>query len=137
MKPWGWMLPVLALVSCRDSAPDAAAEPKKDETPLEKMEKLLGTAEEEAEAGDEPSENAVKVRPEAPVAVAVPGQPGFVFSPYNGRKIDVNGVPPGTLVADPWYPAEEKKYFVVPKPPDEKPVPQGKANGTPEADPEV
>jgi hypothetical protein len=47
----------------------------------------------------------------APQARAVPGKAGFVFSPYNNKIIDVRGIPPGTLIADPTYPADEKKYF--------------------------
>jgi hypothetical protein len=44
----------------------------------------------------------------------VPGKPGFVFSPFNNKLIDVQGIPSGRLVADPQYPASEKKYFRVP-----------------------
>ncbi len=49
-----------------------------------------------------------------PVASKVPGQDGFVLSPYNNRKIDVRGMESGKLVSDPLYPASEKKYFRVP-----------------------
>lgn len=49
-----------------------------------------------------------------PVAAAVPGKFGFVFSPYNNKVVDVRGFSSGTLVADPQYPAEEKKHFRVP-----------------------
>lgn len=31
----------------------------------------------------------------------VPGKPGFVFSPYNNKLVDVVGIPAGTLVTDP------------------------------------
>jgi len=48
------------------------------------------------------------------VARPVPGKPGFVFSPFNNKIIDVKGIPSGTLVQDPTYPASEKKYFRVP-----------------------
>ena len=48
------------------------------------------------------------------VAVGVPGQPGFVFSPFNNQLIDVRDLPSGTLVRDPTFPAEEKKFFRVP-----------------------
>jgi hypothetical protein len=51
---------------------------------------------------------------EVEVARPVPGKPGFVFSPFNNKIIDVKGFPPGTLVADPTYPASEKKRFRVP-----------------------
>ncbi|BCX49557.1 hypothetical protein HAHE_34650 [Haloferula helveola] len=53
-------------------------------------------------------------KPNNQVARPVPGKPGFVFSPYNNKIIDVKGIPSGTLVADPTYPAAEKKYFRVP-----------------------
>jgi hypothetical protein len=49
-----------------------------------------------------------------PVAKAVPGKPGFVFSPFNNHIIDLTGIAPGTLVADPQYPASEKKHFRAP-----------------------
>ncbi|HEY1121426.1 MAG TPA: hypothetical protein VGE67_07480 [Haloferula sp.] len=49
-----------------------------------------------------------------PTARAVPGKPGYVFSPFNNKVIDVEGIQSGRLVADPTYPLEEKKYFRVP-----------------------
>ena len=49
-----------------------------------------------------------------PVARAVPGRPGFVFSPFNNKLIDVKGMPADRLAADPHYPLSEKKYFRVP-----------------------
>ena len=49
-----------------------------------------------------------------PVAKAVPGKPGFVFSPYNNQIVDLTGIAPGTLVADPQYPEAEKKHFRAP-----------------------
>lgn len=51
---------------------------------------------------------------EYPSANPVPGKPGFVFSPYNNKLVDVNGIPSGQLVQDPTYPPAEKKYFRVP-----------------------
>jgi hypothetical protein len=48
---------------------------------------------------------------EIPVARPVPGK---VFSPFNNKVIDVKGIPSGRLVADPTYPASEKKHFRVP-----------------------
>ena len=42
-------------------------------------------------------------------------KPGFVTSPFNGKVIDVQGIPPGTLVADPSYPPAERRYFRVPE----------------------
>jgi hypothetical protein len=49
-----------------------------------------------------------------PTAMKVPGKPGMVFSPFNNKVIDVSGIPSGKLVADPTYPASEKKHFRVP-----------------------
>lgn len=49
-----------------------------------------------------------------PVAAAVPGKPGFVFSPFNNKVLDVRGIPSGTLVHDTHFPASEKKHFRVP-----------------------
>jgi hypothetical protein len=51
---------------------------------------------------------------EQPTANAVPGKPGFVFSPYTNQIVDVRDIPQGILVADPNFPAEEKKFFRVP-----------------------
>lgn len=53
-------------------------------------------------------------KPTVPVAQRVPGRDGFVFSPYNNKMINVKGFASGTMVADPTYPASEKKYFRVP-----------------------
>ncbi|MDB6077881.1 MAG: hypothetical protein JWO82_1628 [Akkermansiaceae bacterium] len=52
---------------------------------------------------------------EKPIGVAVPGRAGMVFSPYNNKIVDVTGIPAGRLVADPTYPAAEKKFFRVPE----------------------
>lgn len=49
-----------------------------------------------------------------PVAAKVPGKEGFVFSPFNNKVVDVRNIASGTLVADPQYPASEKKHFRVP-----------------------
>lgn len=57
-----------------------------------------------------------KPKPDIPVAEAVQGKPGFVLSPFNNKVVDVRDIPPGTLVADPTYPMEEKKFFRVPEP---------------------
>lgn len=52
-------------------------------------------------------------RTDYPFATPVPGQVGFVLSPYSENKVDVRGIPSGTLVQDPTFPTE-KKYFRVP-----------------------
>ncbi len=77
------------------------------------------SGEDETKPPEEEEEEPVLVERKAPVAEPVPGQPGFVKSPYNGKIVDVKGIPPGTLVADPTYPAEEKKHFRVPEMPAE------------------
>ncbi len=46
--------------------------------------------------------------------VATRASEGMVFSPFNGKVVDVRGIPPGTLVADPTLPPEEKAYFRTP-----------------------
>jgi hypothetical protein len=50
--------------------------------------------------------------PTFPTAKAVPGKPGYVFSPFdpNGRYVDVSGYPSGSKAKDPWT----DKIFVVP-----------------------
>jgi hypothetical protein len=49
---------------------------------------------------------------EFPTARAVPGKPGYVFSPFDDseRYVDVSGYTPGTKVKDPWT----NKIFLVP-----------------------
>lgn len=67
---------------------------------------------------EKPIEPIVKPVPDVPVHVgeipygkAVPGKPGFVFSPSDQLKyIDVRGFPPGTEVKDPY----SGKSFLVP-----------------------
>ncbi len=49
-----------------------------------------------------------------PVAKAVEGKPGFVFSPYNDKVVDVRDMAPGTLVVDPAFQPSEKKHFRLP-----------------------
>jgi hypothetical protein len=66
------------------------------------------------------TENEVKPKPapvpakKHPTAVGVPGKTGFVYSPFNGKVVDVRDMASGTLVADPSYPATEKKHFRIP-----------------------
>lgn len=49
-----------------------------------------------------------------PTAERVKYNKGWVYSPYDSRKINVRGVSSGSLVADPRYPLDQKKYFRVP-----------------------
>jgi hypothetical protein len=90
------------------------------------VEKILGVDDEE-EGGESPGNANVNgedgERVSVPVARPVPDKPGFVVSPYNGKWIDVTGIEPGSLVADPHARPEEKKYFRVPFPADETPPP--------------
>ena len=50
--------------------------------------------------------------PTFPTAKAVPGKPGYVFSPFDtkGRYSDVSGYPSGSKAKDPWT----DKIFIVP-----------------------
>ncbi len=66
------------------------------------------------ERAEDPEPPAPDPQPRTRVARAVPGKPGFVFSPFNNKIIDVKGIPSGTLVQDPTYPTSDKKYFRVP-----------------------
>jgi hypothetical protein len=66
------------------------------------------------ESGGGTGEKPASPPKEIPVARPVPGKPGMVFSPFNNKVIDVKGIPSGRLVADPTYPASEKKHFRVP-----------------------
>ena len=45
-----------------------------------------------------------------PFARPVPNNPGFVFNPYTQAKVDVRGLPSGTLVTDPRN--ETQKFYV-------------------------
>jgi len=47
-----------------------------------------------------------------PVASPIPGKPGYVFSPFTNRVVDVRGLSSGTLVMDPE--AGNGGYFLVP-----------------------
>ena len=59
-----------------------------------------------------PPSQASSTSAEFPTAKAVPGKPGYVFSPFDstGRYVDVSGYTPGTKVKDPWT----DKIFIVP-----------------------
>jgi hypothetical protein len=58
------------------------------------------------------SSRASETQTEFPTAKAVPGKPGYVFSPFDasGRYVDVSGYASGSKVKDPWT----DKIFVVP-----------------------
>ena len=65
------------------------------------------------------------------VAQPVPGRPGFVISPYNNKIVDVSGIPAGRIVADPTYPASEKKHFRVGESAENPPAPAAGGGGAP------
>ena len=103
------------------------ASPEKSDPPKEKREPESTTKAPESAPKDPeetnqrtrpsqppPERTYIKPPPENPVAEQLKDKPGFVISPFNGKIVDVKGIPPGTLVADPTYPPEEKKYFRVP-----------------------
>ena len=110
------LLFILALCSCDDPEP-LAKEPVKVTDPLEEVGKILtGDPQDKPKPEKEPAAPVQPVEAVIPVAEVVPGKPGFVFSPYNGKLVDVKGIDAGVLVADPAFPPEEKKYFRVPEP---------------------
>jgi len=102
-KPKGFYTPTPAPVSPDGGTADETAPPKKK--------------------GDDTTTNTPPTNPvpdtnpqvqvgNLPYAKPVPGKPGFVFSPYDGKGgyIDVRGFPPGTEVKDPY----SGKSFLVP-----------------------
>lgn len=97
-------------------------EQQKIEEQREKMKKLEEEKEKEKlvekpkePTGETPTPDKPAPKPgEYPFANPVPGKEGFVFSPYNNKLVDVRDIPSGTLVRDPTYAAEEKKFFRVP-----------------------
>jgi hypothetical protein len=50
-----------------------------------------------------------------PVAKRDPRHPNMVISPYTGQSVLVDGIPPGSLVTDPRYRLEDRKYFRLPE----------------------
>jgi len=49
-----------------------------------------------------------------PVAQAVPGKPGFIFSPYDNSIIDATGAEPGSLFKDPGSPEDDPRFIHLP-----------------------
>ena len=127
----------MLVVGCREQR-ETPIPKNAPETPLEKgVEMFTGGGEKPpkepanppaGEDGDEPEV------PEIPVAAPVPDKPGFVISPYNGKWIDVTGVKPGTLMADPHF-TEEKKFFRVPEIPVQPEAAPEESEQLPEQDP--
>ena len=116
---------LLALVSCERNE-----EPHPGDSPTDLPPPGLTATEKPAEKksgapGAKAEEGPILVEKKPPVAEPAPGQPGKVISPFNGQLIDVSGMEPGSLVADPTYPLEEKKHFRVPEMPMEPAKPPG------------
>jgi outer membrane biosynthesis protein TonB len=86
------------------TSPDDLPEPQPDPDPSPAP---------DPEPQPEPKPQPPPPKQNVPVARAVPGKPGYVFSPSNNKLIDVEGIPSGRLVADPHFP-NEKRYFRVP-----------------------
>lgn len=105
------------LASCERKEAGSAADPSKSSG--KQGVAAVETGEGKTETGEAKSgktvERPVLVKKKPPVAEPVADQPGFVKSPFSGKIIDVRGIPAGTLVADPMFPAEEKKHFRVPE----------------------
>lgn len=112
------VIPVVAMaVSSCDDRPPGAEDPVISET-LEGVAEILTG---EGGASEPPVEDPLtnpngEGEPAIPTAEPVPDKPGFVISPYNGKWIDVTGMTVGSTAADPDFPPEEKKYFIVPEP---------------------
>lgn len=127
MKRVGVILVVVAMIlaGCKKQKETHAQD--QQDTPRKKVEDILtavdpvGKPKPEVVTPDPPKGEAGDENPVIPLAQAVPDKPGFVISPYNGKWIDVNGISAGTVMADPHFPAEEKKYFRVPEP---QPIPE-------------
>ena len=45
-----------------------------------------------------------------PVALPIPGKPGYVYNPYNNNPVYVQGIPSGKTVLDPKDPNSEHKF---------------------------
>lgn len=97
-----------ALVALREAESNEEDSGEEDSLAEEEMQDEDSVEDDNGEA-DNPNSSATY-----PQVTPVPGQPGFVYSPYNNMVIDVRDLPSGTLVADPSYPPSEKKYFRVP-----------------------
>ncbi len=90
---------------------DATGRPlTNDQTP----EGEVVNAESDSQEVKVPIRSEVSVVNGIPTASRVPGNANIVFSPYNNKIIDVQGMPSGALVSDPTFPSEERKIFRVP-----------------------
>ncbi|MFC7339007.1 hypothetical protein ACFQY0_17555 [Haloferula chungangensis] len=93
-------------------APEAA-KPVKSTSAPKPAEAPAAAAKKEQEAKSKPAP-AVTKKGEFPTAERAKFMTDWVYSPYDNRKINVSGIASGTLVADPRYPLDQRKYFRVP-----------------------
>ncbi len=112
------MVPKTAPAAPKKTA-EAATEPKKKHWwNNDKKEKKAEVAEKKVEKKPEPprpkATPVVKKNGKFPTAERSKFFSSHVLSPYDNRSINVSGVASGTLVADPRYPLDQKKYFIVP-----------------------
>ena len=90
------------------------APPKVEEPAPPKVEEPAPPKVEESAPPSKKEPVADQKKGDYPTATRVKGFGNFVKSPYNDRWVKVKGIPSGSLVADPRFPIEEKKYFRVP-----------------------
>jgi hypothetical protein len=88
------------------------ADTARTQKPSQTSSRVAQTEKTEPEPKPSPPSQASSASTAFPTATAVPGKPGYVFSPFDssGRYVDVSGYTPGTKVKDPWT----DKIFVVP-----------------------
>ncbi len=128
MKPFTWLglLTTFAFISCTEDAPPVRHRParypsepiqgEQQPQPFNPNQPPSPPPETQPETTPETAESAAPTRPtkgDYPYGIQIPGEPGFVMSPYSpGKKVDVRGMPPGTEVKDPY--TDYKKIFIVP-----------------------
>jgi hypothetical protein len=112
-------------------APEQSANPKSKQTPKPKTaaqdngesikQRTTKTSEQsdraatklDAASRGSPTRSTTAQTSTLPYAIPVPGHPNLVSSPYvRGVYIDIEGLPPGTEVRDPYAPS---KTFLVPR----------------------
>jgi hypothetical protein len=105
----------VAASGMKSDTPGEKQEPESTPKPVEGAPKDPEETNQRTRPSQPPPERTyIKPQPEIPVAEPLKDKPGFVVSPYNNKIVDVKDIPKGTLVADPSFPPEEKKYFRVP-----------------------
>ncbi len=115
-----------ALLACEEQANKVKKPDPAVSGPLEEVGRRLKAAgeprgpkasgDEQAADASEKEKPTEEGKPVVPVAKAVAGKPGFVFSPHSGKQVDVREFKVGDLVVDPDFANGEKKYFRVPDP---------------------